>query len=113
MRESGLLAYFQRPTHYYTTFGLAMYDERVHIKVVKIAPPSRLAAWVLNERAKVEEYALRVPYERIHRLHDLIIDQTEAYFNRKKRSLYTQVTRELEQFIHETRCNPVVIGVGS
>lgn len=104
MRESRLVAYFQRPTHYYATFGLAIYDERVHIKVIKIIPPSRLAAWVLNKRAKVEEFALRVPYERIHRLHDLISAQTTTYFDRKKRRGYAHATRQLEQFVQETGC---------
>ena len=104
MRESTLVRFFQKPTHYFTTSGLAIYDERVHIKVLKIVPPSPIAAWALRKRARVEEFALQVPYARIHKLHDLISAQTDAYFDRKKRREYRHATRDLEQFLQETRC---------
>jgi len=104
MRESRFTRLFQIPTHYYTTFGLARYDEHVHIKVLKVIPTSRILAWVLGTKPRVEECALRVPYEQIHKLHDLISTQTDAYFDRKKRRGYSHATRQLEQFVRETQC---------
>jgi len=104
MRESRLTRLFQIPTHYYTTFGLAQSDERVHIKVLKVVPTSRILAWAFGTRPRVEEYALRVPHEQIHLLYDLISTQSDAYFDRKKRRGYSHATRQLEQFVRETQC---------
>ena len=101
MRESRFTRFFQLPTHYYTTIGLAASQERIHIKVMKITPPSSVAAWLLKRRTEVEEFVLRVPHDRIHRLHDLISTQTEAYFDKKKRNVYARTTRELDHFICE------------
>ncbi len=107
MRESSFTRFFQLQTHYYTTYGLAVSNDRVHIKVMKITPPSLVAAWLFKKRSEVEELPLRVPYERIHRLHDLISRQTEAYFDKKKRRSYARVTQELDQFVQETRSRAV------
>lgn len=109
MMESIRNLVLHRPTHYFATFGLARYDERVHIKVLRIAPPSRVRAWLFGEKQQLEEIALRVPYERIMHLHALISLQTETYFDRKLRRGFAKATRELEQFVQETRCSTAIV----
>ncbi len=113
MRESRLPQLFQIPTHYYSTFGLVHREERAHINVLKITPKSRILVWLFRTKPSVEKVLLRVPYERVHLLHDLISDQTEAYFDKKKRRLYARATRDLEQFVQETRYQPVAVNIGS